>query len=92
MVMFMVPNACLRFPLYLADLSWILPGKGLSFPVNQNQPPEVFYKKGPLKNFAKFTCLKNAILLKLVQVFSHEFCKTFKNTCLTEHFWMTATD
>ena len=24
-------------------------------PINQRQPPEVFFKKGALKNFAKFT-------------------------------------
>ena len=29
----------------------------------QKQPPEVFYKKGVLKNFAKF-CLRSATLLK----------------------------
>ena len=44
----------------------------------QKQPPEVFYKKGPLKNFAK---LKKRLWHKL---FSCEFCKIF-NTVFTEH-------
>ena len=28
----------------------------------------------------------------LAQVFSCEFCKIFKNTLITEHFWATASD
>ena len=58
--------------------------------------PEVFFKKGILKNFAKFTgntCSRVFFLIKLhkvacnfikketlVQVFSREFYETFKNT------------
>ena len=57
--------------------------------------PEVFYKKGVLRNFAKFTgntCARVSFLIKLqasacnfikketlTQVFSCEFCKVSKN-------------
>ena len=65
----------------------------------QKQPPEVFHKKGFLKNSPKFTrkhlyqslffnkVAGFATLLKkaLAQVFSCEFWKIFKNTFLTEH-------
>ena len=70
------------------------------------KPPEVFYKKGALKNFAKFfgkhPCqslflnkvagLSPATLLKkrLAQVFSCEFCEISKNTFFTEYVWATA--
>ena len=59
---------------------------------NRSSPPEVFYKKGVVKNFAKFKgkhlCQslflnKVAGLIKkeiLAQVFSCEFRETFKNT------------
>ena len=48
---------------------------------------EVFYKKGVLKNFTKFTgkhsCqgffVNKAAGLRSAQVFSCEFCETFKN-------------
>ena len=65
------------------------------FVANRSILPEVFCKKGVLKNFTKFTgknlyqrpFLKKlqapATLLKkesLAQVFSCEFCETFKNT------------
>ena len=55
------------------------------------QPPEVFYKKGTLKNFAKFTgkhCARVCFLRKLQAsgVFC-EFCEIFKNTYFTEHLW-----
>ena len=59
------------------------------------EPPEVFYKKGVLKNLAKFTGkhLCQSLFLKnlqvspcnfnkketLAQVFSREFCETSKN-------------
>ena len=45
---------------------------------------EVFCEKGVLKNFAKFTGLRSATLLKetLAQVFSYGFCEIFKNTFL----------
>ena len=63
--------------------------------------PEVFYKKGVLKNFAKFTgkhqC-QSLFLIKLLaeacnlikkktlaQVFSYEFCENLKNTFFIEH-------
>ena len=61
----------------------------------QNQPLEVFYKKGVLWNFAKFTgkhlCLSLFIKKEtLAQVFSCEFCEISKNTYSTEHIQTTA--
>ena len=65
----------------------------------QRPPPEVFFKKAVLENFANFTgkhlCQiliqnKAAILLKkgtLAQVFSCEFYEIFKNSFLVEHLW-----
>ena len=50
--------------------------------------PEVFCKKGILRNFAKFTG-KN-LSQTLAQVFSCEFCQISKNTFYTEHPWTTA--
>ena len=71
----------------------------------QKQPPEVFYKKGVLKNFVKFTRqslffnnvagLRPVKLLKkeiLTQAFSCEFCEIFKNTIFTAHFRETASE
>ena len=65
----------------------------------QKQPPEVFYKKGFLRNFAKFTekqqC-QSLFLIKfikketLAQVFSCEFCKISKKTFSTEYLRTTA--
>ena len=68
---------------------------------NKKQTPEVFYKKGFCKNFAKFTgkrlCqslffnkvagLRPTTLLTetLAQMFSCEICKIFKNSFFTEH-------
>ena len=69
----------------------------------QKQPPEVFYKKGILKNFAKFTekDLRQSLFFNKVagysfikketiaQMFSCEFCEIFKNTFFTEHLrWL----
>ena len=63
--------------------------------------PEVFCKKGVLRNFSKFTgkhlCLslffnKVAGLRQketLAQVFFCEFCKISQNTFFTEHLWAT---
>ena len=64
----------------------------------QKQPPEVFYKKGILRNFAKFTgntCARVscAYFIKkeaLTQVFSCEFWEIFKNTFSAEHLRATA--
>ena len=55
-------------------------------------------KKGVLRNFAKFTgkhLFQSLFFNKvkketLAQLFSCEFCKTFKNTFLTEHVWTAA--
>ena len=63
--------------------------------------PEVFCRKGVLRNFVKLTgkrlCqnlffnkvpdLRPATLLKKAQVFSCEFCEISKITFFTEHFW-----
>ena len=72
---------------------------------SQKQPPEVSYKKGVLKNFAKFIgkhlCqslffnkvagLWNFIKNEtLAQVFSSEFCEIFMNTFFTGHLWTIA--
>ena len=99
----------------------------------QKHPPEVFHKKGVLKNFAYFTgrnlcwsvfyillkkvllkisqnsqkntCARGSFLIKLqasdsacnfiknetlVQVFSCEFCESFKNTFFSECIRATA--
>ena len=62
----------------------------------RNSRPQVFYKKGALRNFAKFTrkhlwqSLKayNFIIKEtLAQVFFCEFCEISKNTSFTEHLW-----
>ena len=74
--------------------------------MKRSSRPEVFYKKGVLKNFAKFTgkhlyqslffnkvagATCNVIKKEtLAQVFSCEFCEISKNTFLTEHVWATA--
>ena len=70
---------------------------------SQRQPPQVFYIKGALKYFAKFTRkhLSQSLLFNkvaagawnfktLAQVFSSKFCEIFKNLFFTEHFWTTA--
>ena len=46
----------------------------------QKQPPEVFYKKGVLKNFAKFAGKHLYQKETQIQVFSFEFCKKFLRT------------
>ena len=66
----------------------------------KKHPPEVFYKKVVLKNFAKFTgnhlcqslCLNKVAcnFIKeetLAPVISCELCKIFKNTFFIEHLW-----
>ena len=74
-------------------------------PEGKKQPPEVFYKKGVLKNFAKFTRkhqYQSLFLRKLQalacnfiekeilpQMFSYIFCKIFKDTFSTEHLRAT---
>ena len=48
----------------------------------QKLPPEVFGKKGVLRNFGKFTGKQETLIKKetLAQVFSCEFCEIFKST------------
>ena len=63
-------------------------------------PPEVFYKKGVIRNFVilagKHLCqslfLSCNFISKetLAHEFSLEFCKIFKNTCFTESLRMVA--
>ena len=69
--------------------------KSANYPAQcRSSRPEVFCKKGVLRNFAKLTGRPEACnLIKketLAQVFFCEFCEIFKNTFLTEHFWATA--
>ena len=57
--------------------------------------PDVFCKKGALRNFAKFTrkhLCQSLFFTKetLVQVCSCEFCEISKNTFFTEHLLTTA--
>ena len=54
--------------------------------------PDVFCKKGVLRNFTKFTGkhLCRSLFFKketLAQVFSCEFCEISKNAFFTEHVW-----
>ena len=63
----------------------------------RKQPPEVFYKKGVLKNGTKFTgkhlCQSlffNNIAELKTQVSSCEFCEIFKNTFFIKHVRTTA--
>ena len=70
----------------------------------QKQPPDVFNKKGVLRNFVKFTgkhlcqslflnkveVLCNFIKETLAQVFSRGFCEISKNTFFTEQLWTPA--
>ena len=74
----------------------------------QRQPPEMFYKKGALRNFTKFTLKHQCQSLffnkvaglgpanlskkRLVQVLSCEFSEISKNTFSTEHLRETASD
>ena len=74
--------------------------------IHQKQLPEVFYKKGVLRNFAKFTgkhlcqslCFNrpqacNFIKKEtLAEVFSCEFCEISKKTFFTEHLWVAASN
>ena len=47
----------------------------------QKLPPEVFGKKGVLRNFGKFTGKQETLIKKetMAQVFSCEFCEISKN-------------
>ena len=65
----------------------------------QKQPPEVFYKKGVLRNFPKFTgnhlCQRHSFLINFIkkeslpQVLSCEFSEISKNTFFIEHLgWL----
>ena len=54
--------------------------------------PEVFCKRGVLKNFAKLTGkhLCQSLLLNKVAGLACEFCEIFKNTFFIEHLRATA--
>ena len=45
---------------------------------------EIFYKRGVLKNFAKFT---RKLLCQ--SLFLSEFCEILKKIAFTEHLWVT---
>ena len=50
---------------------------------HRSSRPEVFCKKGILRNFAKFTgkhLCQSLFFNKVAQVFSYEFCEISKNT------------
>ena len=56
----------------------------------QKYSPEVFYKKGVLKSFAKFTgehLCQGLKKEKLTQVFSSEYCEIFRTPFLQNTFW-----
>ena len=60
--------------------------------MSRGSRPEVFSKKGVLRNFAKFTgkhlCQRlffNKVAGALAQVFSYKFCEIAKNTFFTKH-------
>ena len=67
-----------------------------TLPVCRSSRPEVLFKKGVLRNFAKFTekhlCQQACNFIKkesLAVVFSCEFCKICKNTFFTEQLrWL----
>ena len=67
----------------------------------QKQPPEAFLEIR--QNSQENTCARASFLIKLqtwacnfidketlANVFSCEFCEIFRNTCVTEHLWTTA--
>ena len=78
---------------------WVTNGKLMFHKCYRSSRPEVFCKKGVLKNLAKFTgkhqCQslffnKVAGLIKketLAQVFSREFAKYLRTTFFIEHIW-----
>ena len=69
---------------------------------SKKQPPEMFYKKGVLKNFTKFTGKQLCQILFLIklqgfikketleQVLSCGICKIFENPFFTEQLRKTA--
>ena len=58
----------------------------------QKQPPEVFYKKGVLRNFVKFTGkhLCQSLFLKKLPAEICQFCEISNNKkkTLCDYFWM----
>ena len=57
-------------------------------PADQKQPPEVFYKKGVLKSFPKFT--GKLLCQKICDMcFSVNFVKFLRIPFFTENFWTT---
>ena len=44
------------------------------------------------QNSQEKTFVSQCLWLTLAQVFSCEVCEIFKNTFVTEHFWITASD
>ena len=84
-----------KLSLYFQIQIWLRPRKnasGYSFDVHKEAVAQVFWKKGVLRNFAKFKRkqLRQSLFWfqacnfikkeALAQVFSFEFCKIFKNT------------
>ena len=50
---------------------------------------QMFFKLGVLENFTTYNFIKKETL---AHVLSCEFCEIFKNTFLTEHLWIAASD
>ena len=76
----------------VAILSWNWSKSGNNFLIIRNSRPEVFCKKGVLRNFAKFTGkhLCQNLFFNKVACLSCEFCEIFlKTPFVTEHFrWL----
>ena len=89
-------NETTSFQIPEHDFNWVFSGGTVSrnetmqLIDHEKQSPEVFYKKGTLQNFTKFTgkrlcrSLFKKVFNKetLAQVFSWEFSKIFKKTSL----------
>ena len=89
-------NETTSFQIPEHDFNWVFSGGTVSRNETmqlidyEKQSPEVFYKKGTLQNFTKFTgkhlcrSVFNKVFNKetLVQVFPWKFCKIFKKTSL----------
>ena len=68
----------------------LMKGEGEEGPVDQKQPPEVFYKKGVLKSFPKFTGKHKHLYQKICDIcFSVNFAKFLRIPFFTENFWTT---
>ena len=83
-------NLCpnLQKPLLPSKNRGYAPGQILLDKLSWSSRPEVFCKKGVLRNFAKFTG-KNLCQSLFFRVLSCKFCEISKNTFFTEHLCAT---